>query len=296
MRIYVEYAVVKSVLFLAKLLPIRVIYRLFGVLAALFFRLDRRRRSLTLKNLALAFPEIEASSRLALAKKAYASVGTTLAEVLLMYHRRFDIDAAVENLDEALEEIHTRFSDNRKGILLLTAHFGNWELLAHFLAKHGYPMVVIGRSGNNRLIEKYITAPFRSLYGNALANKSQAINAILRTLKTKGIAGMLIDQKASGANSIKASFFGHPADTVSSTALLKRRYDPPVIPLFMARQASGRYRLIIGRDAELALSEAWDETEKIARLTQHYNDIIEAVVKEYPEQWFWMHNRWRIRP
>jgi KDO2-lipid IV(A) lauroyltransferase len=127
-----------------------------------------------------------------------------------------------------------------------------------------------------------------------LAYKDQAISAIVKTLKKKGIAGMLIDQKAGGANSIKADFFGNPADTVTSTALLKLRYNPSIVPLFMARQANGKYKLIVGSSAELSLPEILSDEEKIARLTQHYNTIIEEVVRAYPEQWFWMHDRWRI--
>ena len=105
---------------------------------------------------------------------------------------------------------------------------------------------------------------------------------------------MLIDQKVSGTNSIKATFFGNSADTVTSTALFKLRYDPAVVPLFMARQSDGRYKIIMGSLAEIDLPESLSEAEKIARLTQHYNDIIEEVIRAYPEQWFWMHDRWRI--
>lgn len=294
MRIFVEYYIVKGVLLLTKLLPNAWVYAFFKSLATLFFNLDKRRRNLTLKNLTLAYPNMRENERLALAKQAYESIAITLAEILLMFNNRLDIDSMIANYDEALEGMKTYFADKSRGKLMLTAHFGNWELLAHFFAKHGYPVVVIGRTGNNHLIETKITAPFRALYGNTQANKSQAMSAILRTLKQKGIAGMLIDQKAGGANSIKATFFGHTADTVSSTALLKLRYNPSVAPLFLARQKDGRYKLIVGYNAELTLPEELNETEKITRLTQHYNDIIEEVVRAYPEQWFWMHDRWRL--
>lgn len=294
MRVYLEYYALKSLLFFIKLLPHRVVYGFCNTIALLIFRLDAKRRKLTIANLQLAFPELNENEAIALAKKAYQSIGINVAEILLMFHNRLNIDQMVSNFEEAILILEERIKDKNCGKLLLTAHFGNWELLAHFLAKHSYPLMVIGREGNNLLIEKNITTPFRKIYGNSHAYKDQAMGAILRTLKKGGIAGMLIDQKSGGANSVKTTFFAHTVDTVNSTALLKLKYNPLVVPLFMARQNDGRYKLIIGSDAEIALDENLNENEKIIHLTQHYNDIIEEVIRTYPEQWFWMHNRWRI--
>ena len=294
MRIFLEYYIVKTVLLFTRLLPKQCIYALCKGLAALIFRLDPKRRYITLTNLERAHIGKNEHERLILAKKIYESVGILVAEIFLMMQQRIDIDEMVEDYDQTIYDMNTALADKENGILFLTAHFGNWELLAHFFAKHGHPVLVIGRKGNNTLIEEKLTLPFRKLYGNTLAYKDQAISAIVKTLKKKGIAGMLIDQKAGGANSIKADFFGNPADTVTSTALLKLRYNPSVVPLFMARQANGKYKLIVGSNAELSLPEALSDEEKIVRLTQHYNTIIEEVVRAYPEQWFWMHDRWRI--
>lgn len=294
MRIFLEYAIVKGVLLLTKLLPKSAIYGLCKALAALIFHVDPKRRYITLTNLERAHIGANEPERLILAKKIYESVGILVAEIFLMMQNRFDLDAIVSNYDEAIAMVDNLFKTRERGTLFLTAHFGNWELLAHFVAKHGYPMLVIGRKGNNPLIEERLTAPFRKLYGNALAYKEQAISAMVKTIKKQGITGMLIDQKAGGANSVKTTFFGNSVDTVTSTALLKLRYDPAVVPLFMARQSDGRYKVIMGSCAEIDLPETLSDDEKIARLTQHYNDIIEEVVRAYPEQWFWMHDRWRI--
>lgn len=294
MRFFVEYTFVKSMLFLMRFLPKRAIFWLCQGLSALVFHLDAKRRSITLRNLALAYPNKSETARLALAKKVYESFGKSVAEIILMLQKRIDLDAMIEDYDQSIKTMHACFPDKNRGTLFLTAHFGNWELLAHFFAKHGYPTLIIGRRGNNALIEDNITAPFRKLYGNTLAYKDQAMSAIIRTLKRNGIAGMLIDQKAGGVNSVKATFFGHSVDTVNSTALLKLRYDPNVIALFMARQPSGKFKLIAASNAEVSLPESLSDEEKIKALTQHYNDIIEEVVREYPEQWFWMHDRWRM--
>lgn len=294
MRFFLEYYALKGVLLLTNLVPQSVIFSLCKTVAALIFHFDKRRRFITLTNLEQAYPSMSEAKRLILAKKIYENVAISMAEILLMMQKRVDIDAMVDDYDQAIQDMHNCFANQSNGTLLLTAHFGNWELLAHFFAKHGYPVIVIGRKGNNHLIEERLTAPFRSMYGNTLAYKEQAMSAIIRTLKQKGIAGMLIDQKAGGANSVKATFFGQPADTVNSTAMLKLRYNPSVTSLFMARQENGKYKLIVGSPADIDLPEELSEHEKIARLTQRYNDIIEEVIRAYPEQWFWMHDRWRI--
>ncbi len=294
MRIFLEYYTVKGVLLLTMLLPKRAIYALCKALASLLFRIDSKRRYITVTNLERAHMGNSDQERLLLAQKTYESVAIIVAEIFLMMQNRIDLDGMVSNYDEAIEMIDALFKTREHGTLFLTAHFGNWEFLAHFVAKHGYPLLVIGRKGNNALIEERLTVPFRKRFGNDLAYKDQAIAAIVKTIKNRGIAGMLIDQKMSGANSIKATFFGNSADTVTSTALFKLRYKPSVVPLFMARQSDGRYKVIMGSCAEIDLPESLSDSEKIARLTQHYNDIIEDVVRTYPEQWFWMHDRWRI--
>ena len=294
MRFFLEYYALKGVLLLTNLVPQSVIFSLCKNVAAFIFHFDKKRRYITLTNLERAFPLMHESERLTLAKKIYEHFAISVAEILLMMQKRVDIDTMVDDYDQAIQDMHNCFANQSNGTLLLTAHFGNWELLAHFFAKHGYPVVVIGRRGNNPLIEDNLTAPFRAMYGNTLAYKEQAMSAIIRALKHKGIAGMLIDQKAGGANSIKANFFGYPADTVNSTAMLKLRYHPSVTSLFMARQKNGKYKLIVGSPADIDLPNELSEQEKIERLTQRYNDIIEEVIRAYPEQWFWMHDRWRI--
>lgn len=294
MRIFLEYYAVKGVLLLTKLLPKRAIYALCKALASLLFRMDAKRRYITLTNLERAHMGNSESERLLLAQKSYESVAILVAEILLLMQNRIDLDRMVSNYDEAVAMVDALFKTRDRGTLFLTAHFGNWEFLAHFVAKHGYPLLVIGRKGNNTLIEERLTVPFRKRFGNDLAYKDQAIGAIVKTIKRKGIAGMLIDQKVGGANSVKATFFGNEADTVTSTALFKLRYNPAVVPLFMARQSDGRYKIIMGSQAEMELPDTLSEAEKIMRLTQHYNDIIEEIIRAYPEQWFWMHDRWRI--
>lgn len=294
MRDFLEYYAIKSLLLFTKILPISFVYSFFKTLAALFFKYDKRRSVLTLKNLHLIYPEKSDEDVLALAKKAYESVGITVAEILLMLTDRFDMSAMIENTEEAIEKLKKYTQNSKMGTIFLTAHFSNWELAAHFVAKSGFPMLVIARRGNNLLIEKNLTTPLREKYGNKNLFKDHAGGGIIKCLKSSQRLGLLVDQKASGVSSIKVKFFNQDADTVNSIAILKLKYNPTVLPVFGVRQKNGKYKILVKEPVDYVAEEESDEKIRVAKMTQKYNDIMEEVIRAYPEQWFWMHNRWRI--
>jgi KDO2-lipid IV(A) lauroyltransferase len=287
MKERVEYYLVKFFIYFLGLLPKTVIYKFTHFLAMTFFKFEKRRSSLTLKNLALAFPDKSEQELYELAKKTYTSLSISIAEIIMMFNDRIDIEQMIENKEESLATLRTLIQNNQNGTIFITAHFSNWELLAQFLPKNGFPMTVIGREGNNKLIEVNFTTPFREKFGNENIYKRNSLIKLIKLLKQNKNVGFLIDQKAGGTASFKARFFNHPADTTTSVALLVLKYNPLVIPIFMPRLKNGKYHLKI-------IETSQDETATIESLTQKYNDILEEVIKEYPEQWFWMHNRWRL--
>jgi len=294
MRDFLEYYAIKSLLLFTKILPISFVYSFFKTLASLFFKYDKRRSVLTLKNLHLIYPEKSDEDVLALAKEAYESVGITVAEILLMLTDRFDMSAMIENTEEAIEKLKKYTQNSKMGTILLTAHFSNWELAAHFLAKSGFPMLAIARRGNNLLIEKKLTTPFREKYGNKNLFKDHAGGGIIKCLKNNQRVGLLVDQKASGVSSIKVKFFNQESYTVNSIAILKLKYNPTILPVFAVRQKNGKYKILVKEPVDYVAEEESDEKIRVSKMTQKYNDIMEEVIRAYPEQWFWMHNRWRI--
>jgi len=294
MREQLEYRFVKLFLWLAKILPASFIYSSLKGLTLLIYRFDKKRRDLTIKNLSMAFPDKNMDEIEALSKDVYIELSKTVSEILLMFVDKFDIDAAVINLDEASQKIKRIASRSTKGIILITAHFSNWELGAHFLAKHGLPALAVGRKGNNKLIEENITTPFRKKYGNGAVSKKKAMLSLIKTLKSGGNIGLLIDQKSGAINSAKVDFFGKKAETTLSVASMKLRLDPMVLPIFIVRQEDGRYEMIINEPIDYIASEIEDGDKKLEAMTLKYNQAIEEIVRKYPQQWFWMHNRWRI--
>jgi len=280
------YYLLKVLILISGVLPKSFIYSFTNMFTFLFYHLSKRRREITIENLRQAFPEKSDAEVSALSKAVYASLSQTVAEILFMLGDHFDIDKAVINKEEALAKLAALREKGTKGRIVITAHFSNWELAAHFLAKHGYPMLAVGREGDNREIDTRLTTPFREKYGNRSVYKRKAAIAIFKTLKKGDIIGVLIDQKVSQTDGEKVQFFGRDVYTTSVVAVMKKKLNVMVVPIFLPRIAKGKYKMIVGDPVV--------ENSDTQTMTQVYTNTIENIVKAYPEQWFWMHNRWKV--
>jgi len=294
MKEKIEYAFVKLFLWLAKVTPKSFIYASMKSLTLLVYHLAKKRQLLTIKNLSNAYPEKSNEEIKRLSKEVYIELSKTISEILLMFVNRLDIDDVVSNKEAMVKKLKVLSASSPQGIIVMTAHFSNWELAAHFLAKHGLPMLAIGREGNNKSIEKNITIPFRNKYGNHATSKDNAMFSMAKVLKKGNTVGLLIDQKSGHLNSAKVDFFGIAAETTLSVAMLKLKFNPLIVPIFIVRQSDGKYELIINDPIEYIADEIEDKNKKLEAMTVKYNLAIEEIIRKYPAQWFWMHNRWRI--
>ena len=292
---YAEYITVKSFIATASFLPSSFTYILMNGVSSILYRMLKRRRLITIDNLEKAFPNIGSDGAEKMAREVYHELSVTVSDILLMAGGRLRIDEMVENYDEALETLDNLKKKHKNGIIFMGAHFSNWELPPLFASKHGFPMTVIGRKGDNELIDKNIVLPFRSRYGNHTVYKKKAGIAMLRTLKQGGTVGVLIDQKVNKENGFLVPFFGRDAFTTHAVATLKLKADPAVIPISMPRISRGKYRLNIGDAIEYKAEEVDDERQKLYEMTKKYNEALEAIVRENPNQWFWVHDRWNKR-
>ena len=290
-----EYLVVKSLLGVTALMPRSWVYGMMRGVSWLFYRLIPRRRRITYDNLRYAFPEEPGEAIASLTRQVYQELSVTVADILLMLNGRLETDSMVENYDEALAKLRELQEKYHNGIIFMGAHFSNWELPPLFASKHGFPMTVIGRRGDNRLIDQKIVIPFRRRYGNQSVYKKKAGIAMLRTLKQGGTVGLLIDQKVNKENGFLVPFFGREAFTTHAVATLKLKANPAIIPISMPRLERGKYRLDIGEAIEYRAEEIKDENEKLMKMTEHYNQALEAIIRAHPAQWFWMHDRWNKR-
>lgn len=280
------YVLVRLFIFLFSMFPKSWMYFFIKYISLNFYHLSKRRRLITTNNLKYAFPKKNEEEIHILARDVFVDLSQTIAEIIMMLTNRFDIDKAIINKSEVIEKLKELKKQYPQGWIMLTAHFSNWELLPHFLAKHGYPMLAIGREGDNVLIDKNITIPFRQMYGNKAIHKKRAAVAVLKALKKHHNIGILVDQKVHESEGVKVKFFEREVYSTALVAVMKNKLDIAVLPIFITRVTVGKYEIIIKNPAE--------QKGDILTMTQSYNDLMQSMIEQYPSQWLWMHNRWKM--
>ena len=259
------------------------------------FALVGRRRQLALHNVAIAFPDMSPSDRKALVRRAYINLSESMALNTLIMADRITNEQILQMVEtEGWETLIEQSSD--KGLLVITAHMGNWELMPQYAALRLDKQVhVVTREGNNRLLEEKVVRPLRERFGVDVFYKKNALMRIVKAIKKGGICGLLIDQKLRqrSSGSMPIEFFGRSAPSTSASALLQIRFGITVLPAFMVKTAPGKYRMIASEPVQ------WTDNgkpmeEQVADLTAIHQRILEDVIRQYPDQWFWMHNRWDL--
>src|SRR3989339_84662 len=272
-------------------IPVSLRRRLFIGLAKLFYHLVPRQRMIALHNLRCAFPEKTNGEILTIARGVYRTLGIVAAEF-------FDIPKLTsENVREIVETEGLSNCEQAlakgRGVLLFSAHFGNWELEAAAIALLVKPAVVIYRPLDSPLLDRLVSR-VRSASGNKPIPKENAMLSMLRTLKKNGMLGILIDQNTDWYEGVFVDYFGRPACTTNGLALLALHSGAPVLPAYLIRLTEGRYRLVI--EPEIEIIDTGEREGDISANTQRFTKVIEDTVRKYPEQWLWVHQRWKTQP
>ena len=265
--------------------------RVGGFLGHIAFLADKRHREIALNNLTLAYGDEKSPREIRiLAKNVFENLGKIVFEIgwfSTLSRNDFDKYFRIDGLSH-----YTNAVAKNKGVLILTAHLGNWELLTAFSGMTGYPVDVIYRPLDFRPLDKFF-ADQRTRFGGKLIPKNRSMRKILKTLQEKQALGFLMDQNVDWYDGVFVTFFGRRACTNKGLALLALKTGAPVVPMFLLREEYG-FRVEIG--PEVPLIKTGDKRKDIEANTQQYNDIIEALVRRYPDQWFWVHRRWKTRP
>lgn len=290
-RRYLRYLGVRSLLALVARLPLELASHLGALAGALAFRLARKERQKALASLEKAFPSATPLERQSLARRAFVHWGSTAGELACVRQ----LDARREELVEWPKEDRARMDAalaRGKGVVFVTGHVGNWEVLARHVALSGYPCAVIGREASDphttRLIERFRSdGRLRVIWrGHRGAAKD-----MLRTLRSNGVLGLLIDQDTR-VQSVWVPFFGHAAKTPRAAADLALRTQAAPMLGFAIRVGPGRFRLSM---REVPMPSGTGE-EAVVALTAELTTGIEEQIREHPEQWVWMHERWKSPP
>ena len=272
-------------------IPLSVRKGFFLAIFFLFYHIGTKNRLITLHNLMRSFPEKDTDEIISITKGVYRHFAIVAAEFFDMpYISKENISKWVDV--DGLENYQTAISQG-KGVLSIVAHFGNWELMTIAVPFYLKPMYIVYRPLDNKVIDN-IVEYVRTLQGNELIPKGGSGKRIMDLLKDNQIIGILSDQNVSKREGVFVDFFGRTACTGVGLAVMAMRSGAPVIPAFMARQKSGKYKLILKPAIEAVCTEDYETDLRVN--TQRFTKIVEEIVREYPEQWFWFHQRWKTKP
>ena len=264
---------------------------LFTIVALAYYQLFPRHRLIALYNLQLAFPEKTMAEITVIATKVYRNIALVGAELFAIpaftpdnIHDMVEV-TGLDNCRQALAR--------GRGVLLFSAHFGNWEISAAAMAFLLKPLVVVYRPLDNAVLDDMI-GRIRSATGNTLLAKEKAMRQILRNLQKNRIVGILIDQNMARQEGVFVKYFSRTACTTDAVAQLALRTKAAVIPSFALRLPGGRYRLILGPEMKTVETGDWDADVIVN--TQNYTKAVEDMVRQHPDQWLWVHHRWKTKP
>jgi len=272
-------------------LPLQVNLRIGRVIGRLGFYLDKKHRDIAIRNITTAFGDTKTANELyVLAKKAFENLGMNSMEFCrLPWLTEKNLAGYIEC--DGFENFKKAY-DKGQGVIFLTGHFGNWELMAIFYALKGYPVDIIVRDLDNPVVDEFIRW-VRTRAGNRTISKGRSMRELMRVLSKGGIVGVLLDQNVTWSEGVFVNFFNQLACTNKGTALLALASNAAVVPTFIVRERKG-HRIIIGE--EITLVNTGDRANDQLNNTAIFTRVIEDFVKKYPEQWFWLHQRWKSRP
>lgn len=287
LRHALEYALAAPFVALLGALPHAASRRLGGALGRVAGALDRRRRAIARENLVQALPELDAAARERVVDACFRHFGAAFCDALSA--RRFDAPELChrvtwEGFDNLLEAERAG-----RGVIVLAAHFGNWEVVPAALAATHGPMAAVGRPVDNPRIDRLVQG-LRTRFGNRSLAKRGAVREMFRVLAQGGRLGLLIDQRVRPEEAIDVPFFGRPALTSPIVARLALKTGAPVLPVAAYHEPGGRYRIVF----EPPLwPEGRDDAETTLDFTRRCLEVSERVIRRHPEQWLWLHNRWK---
>jgi KDO2-lipid IV(A) lauroyltransferase len=292
MRRRLEYAAAWPFLKMMGILP-RPVSRAFAIgIAQLVYLLHFRLRQVGMRNLAMALPQKNEADRRRILRGVFTSLGRQLAELCQFpRYTAANVDEVV--VYDGLEHFEKAYARG-KGVLFLTAHFGGWELSAFAHSLHGHWLHVVMRPMDNVYLDQLLQS-YRTMHGNKVVPKDDFVRGLLGAMKCGETVGILMDTNMTPPQGVFVDFFGIPACTASGLARIALRTDAAVVPGFTIwDERLGKYRLRF--DPAVELVRSGDLEVDIVANTQKFTKVIEEYVRRYPEQWLWVHRRWKTRP
>lgn len=284
-----QIAFIKLILVFFQKLPEKTALNAGRNLGLFWFHIIRYRRNLVFDNLKKAYRDEKNEEEIyQIARKNFIHYGINLIEFLrLPKLQPEDFSQKINILDT--KSIETALK-KRKGVIAILGHYGNWDMAAIAQAYAGFDCHIITKTAKNKSIDEF-WQNIREEKGVHFLPKKNSIFTIFRLLKKNKIVVMIFDQHMGGNKGIKVNFFNRPASTMRGVALIAMKTGTPVVPVYIWREKGIHY---YKTGPEIPLEKGASKEETIRRSTQKYNDTLEAFVRMHPEQWTWIHKRWKV--
>jgi len=288
MRHRLEYFLFQLVKWSVLLLPLKSAQRLGYYIGSAAFRLAKARRNVALDNLLHAFPEKSQAERASIAKEAFTNYAISLVELLWFPNLN---DEIIRKLVKPLNlDMLERAFEKGRGMVLLSGHFGNWELIAFSIAYlFRQPLSIIVQTQNNKYVDEVINR-HRCLLGNRVIPMGMSVREIIKTLNSGGIVAIAPDQSGPREGPF-VNFFGRSVATHQGPAAFALRCAAPMLMGFIFRQKDGTYEVTLEEVPSADL--AGEEGENVLELTRRHTALLERYIRKYPGHWLWMHRRWK---
>ncbi len=289
-RRVVIFALFRILSFFIFILPLNLGIRIGQGLGRLAFYSLKKAQRLALNNLDIAFGDSKSTEeKRVLARQVFENLGRSFVEVVsLVKFNKGNIDRYIKCRGL---EIIVRLIKEGKGGIVLSAHFGNWELMAHYFAIKGYRVNVIARRVRMEPFERFLTK-VRQRHGVNILYRDASASDVIALLKKNEFVGVMSDQDMDRVSGVFVDFFGRKAYTPNGPAILNFLTKAPIIPCVMVRREFG-HEILIERPIEL--SATGDRDRDILENTQRCTEAIESYIRRFPSQWVWFHNRWKTQ-
>jgi Kdo2-lipid IVA lauroyltransferase/acyltransferase len=292
MRYWLEYLPVRFLAEVLRWLPRPVARAVGRGIGLLVYYGHPRLRRIGMRNLEMAFPEKSEEERRRILKGVYHSLGRLLAEFA-----KFP-EYTLENVEQiAVYDGLEHFEEARatgKGILFMTAHLGGWEIGSFICSLYGHWLNIVARRMDNPLLERWVKS-VRELHGNRMHDKDEYARGLLVAMKRSEIVAALMDTNMTPPQGVFVNYFGRPACTASGIARVAMRTGAVVLPAFTVWDEKRKKYLMHFEPIVPTICTGDDEADAVAN-TQSYTAVIEKMVRQYPDQWLWVHRRWKTRP
>lgn len=283
---------VRSLNLIGGVTPRRALPPIGRALGRLTYRTMTRYRKVAHSNLERAYGHcMDAESRRKLAVESFENVGMTLVEFFLR-QPRITMDEVERDVRFVGQEHYEEAFSHGKGVLLITAHYGNWEMMGPRLARAGYQVHAVSRTADDPGMENMIES-IRTRCGLKQIPRRQAARQGLAALRKNEILAILLDQNTAEGG-VFVPFYGYPASTATGPAVFALKTGAAIVPTFCLREADGTHTMKAW--PPLYPQSTGDRNADIRNLTAEITRIIELQIRERPELWCWLHNRWKLQP